>query len=604
MRLHGRGSRVNGDRSDYRTRARRQHSRRTILRGALTGVGLAGAFALACRSESSQSTDSPSGAGQTAQDGQAGSRDGLSGRIVTEAQSETPVRGGTLAWSLGGNPPSLDPHRGVSVNTTYLASGVMSRLFRLKTSWDPATAYNQEIEPDLGLSYESPDGLTWTYKLRPDATFHNVAPLNGRAVTSEDIKATFVRAVSPTSAHRGALLMIDPNKIETPDSSTVVFKLTDVHAPFPKLMASNTYGWILPREGAEGVYDPATKMIGSGPFTFESFQPDVQVTLKRNPDWFEQDRPYVDGVKIAIIPDQAQRYAQFTAGNVDALYVAQEDVPTLTSQNPKADVVRSRVSGNGIMYYQLSESGSIFQDIRLRQAASLAVDRKAYGNVHFRDGNARTFVVAPNVGKWAIAEEEVPPETMQWYNADLQRAKQLMEAAGGSGLSIKMVYAASSPIDTFLRPTSETIHNMLKSLPWDISYVPVDYIREWQAGGKGYAFGGMPADSMAWWGLSSKSDVDEYLYAYWHSRSTSSISRLSDAKLDAMIDKARTIVNDDDRLAAYKDVQAYILANVYCLTGMVNGPNYLFVQPRVRNLTVGDDWGAGANTWSKLWLAA
>jgi ABC-type transport system substrate-binding protein len=82
------------------------------------------------------------------------------------------------------------------------------------------------------------------------------------------------------------------------------------------------------------------------------------------------------------------------------------------------------------------------------------------------------------------------------------------------------------------------------------------------------------------------------------------MSRLNDPRLDAMIDKARTLLNEEEQLKAYKEVQKYILDNVYCLCGMVNGLGYTLVQPRVRNFTLGDGFGPGPNVWGKLWLAS
>ena len=72
-----------------------------------------------------------------------------------------------------------------------------------------------------------------------------------------------------------------------------------------------------------------------------------------------------------------------------------------------------------------------------------------------------------------------------------------------------------------------------------------------------------------------------------------------------MIDKARTLLNDDDRIKASKDVQQYLMAQVYCLTAMVNGVGYTFLQPRVQNYTVADAlFGPGPNVWGNLWLTS
>jgi ABC-type transport system substrate-binding protein len=71
-----------------------------------------------------------------------------------------------------------------------------------------------------------------------------------------------------------------------------------------------------------------------------------------------------------------------------------------------------------------------------------------------------------------------------------------------------------------------------------------------------------------------------------------------------MIDKARAVLNEEERVKAYKEVQRYILDNVLCLTGMVNGLTTWVIQPRVRNWTRGDDFGLGANVFTNLWLTS
>ena len=594
--------------------ALRRRGRRALLRyGALAGAGWAGAWALACGSTAketkSAATSAPAAtavareATAVAPPANPSALGGLIGRTTPTNPNEPAQRGGTFTWVIFANPASLDPQQNVSINTLFPASAVYSRLFRFKNAWQPADANNKEIQPDLALSAESADALTWTIKLRPGVRMQNVPPLNGRPLDADDVRATFVKALAPTSTNRAALSMIDPDKIETPSADTLVFKLKYPYAPLPKLLASATFAWILPKEATTGGFDPARRMAGSGPFLFESFTPDVALTFKRNPDWFEQGKPYVDTVRLAIVPDAAQRMAQFTAGNLDVIGApTQDDVPTLIQQNPKAEVIKNIGNGNGIMYYMLGEQSAIHQDIRIRQATSLAVDRAAYSQVFYRGQSIRTFNVTPDLGKWAITWEEIPPATKQWYEFDLQKAKQLLEAAGGTKLSIKMAYPVGNPADPQLGRQGETVFAMLKALPWNITYVPIDYNKDWIAGGKGYGYGFMPADSMAWWGLSTRTEVDDYIFGFWHSTSTGNISRLNDPRIDAMIDKARTVLNEDERAKAYKQIQQYILENVYCLTGMVNGVGTTFVQPRVRNYTIGDSYGLGASYWAQLWL--
>jgi peptide/nickel transport system substrate-binding protein len=582
-----------------------RHNRRAVIRGAvMAGAGLAGAAALACKaspSSSSSSSSAPTAAPKSAVSG-------LIGRTQPEPKGDTPVSGGTLNWYIGANPPTMDPHQNVSVNTLYMASGALSRIYRFKTGWDPAVSNNLDVEPDLGASAESPDGITWTVKLRANLKMQNVAPLNGRAVDPEDIKATFAKALLPASVNAGNLSMIDPAQIETPDKQTVVFKLKYPYAPFPKLLASGAYSWIMPKEAAAGAYDTAKKIVGSGPFILDSYTPDVAVTFKKNPDYYEQGRPYVDTVRVAVIPDPNTRIAQFTGGNLDYLGMPLlESVPTLKQQNPKADAVRNVGSGNGVMYYNMKDPSSPFQDIRVRQALNLAMDRDAYAaGSGFAPGEyVQTFTVPPNVGKWAAMAEDYPADTLQYYKFDLAKAKQLMEAAGAPK-SIKMLYPAGNPADPQLGRQADIARNMLSQLQWTVNYSNIDYNKDWINGGKGigYPGGGVPADAMAWWGWSTRTEVDEYLFSFFHSKGAGNFEHVGDPQIDAGIDKARTILNEDERIKAYKDVQRYIAAKSYVLMGMVNGLAYYFVQPRAHNFFQGDTYSPGSAYWAKMWLKA
>jgi ABC-type transport system substrate-binding protein len=577
--------------------ARRRHSRRAVLRVAtLAGAGLTGAAALACKSSPSSTGSKPPE--QAAKSQQAVNQ--IIGRSGPDPKDETPQSGGTLNWYINSNPPTLDPHQSVSALTFGLLGGSLSRLFRIKNYWDVAASNNKEIVPDLAQSLEAPDPLTWTVKLRPDVRFHNIAPVNGHALEAEDVKATFTRALAPTSANRGSLGMIDPAQITTPDKNTVVFKLKYPYAPFQMHLANQLYSWILPREAGSGDYELSKKVIGTGPFTLDNYTPDVGATLKKNPDYFIKGRPYLDGVKAAIINDPAQRMAQFTSGHLDYLSVPTlDDYPTMQQQNPKAETIRNWDPGDGIVYFQLGDPKSPFQDIRLRQAVSLAIDREAYGKALLADKWVQGFYIPQSWGKWALRLDELPADTAQWYKFDLPRAKQLMEAAGGQNLTIKFLHPDGNPRDPWFRKAGETVFSMLSALPWKISFVPIDYTKDWTAGGKGVAFGNFPSDQVVWWGLSGRSEVDEWLYGYWDSQSTNSIARLNDPAYDALVDKTRATVNEDERVKATLEAEKYLAGKVYGVAGNPNGLVYTMFQPKVRNYTLGD---RDTVAWQDVWL--
>jgi peptide/nickel transport system substrate-binding protein len=289
------------------------------------------------------------------------------------ASSGTPKRGGTLTVTQTTNPPTLDAQRTTSFYSLLQSSAVYSRLLRWKSGPAADVIENHDVEPDLALSFESPDAVTWTVKLRPDAKYQNIPPVSGHAVEAEDVKAAFGRALSSDSPFRASLEMMDPTQITSPDKTTVVFKLKYPYAPFQAVLASANYGWIYPHEAATGAFDPAKTMIGSGPFLFDKYTPDVAMEYKRNPDFYGKTVPYIDNLKWTVVPDTSQQRAQFTGGNLDiigsggATAITSFDLDTLKRDNPKAIIKKGDPQAGQLLFANLGDPTSPFQDVRLRR---------------------------------------------------------------------------------------------------------------------------------------------------------------------------------------------------------------------------------------------
>jgi peptide/nickel transport system substrate-binding protein len=567
-------------------RRRRALTRRTFVAGAASlGAGLGGLALAGCSTRQSTSAAKSSTSGSAA--------------------AETPKSGGTYNASLTLNAP-LDPHK-ISGSPHVATSGVYSRLFRFKVGADPRVITNHDLESELGLSAESPDAVTWTVKLRPDARFTNTPPVNGHPVEAEDVKATFVRSLDPaiSNPNRGSVTMIDPAQIETPNATTIVFKLRYPYAPFKKFLASPVYSFIMPREALAGSYDPSKVVIGSGPFTLESFTPDVAYVYKKNPEWFEKGMPYVDALRVAIVPDSSQRLAQFTAGNLDEFLPSADDLATAKQNNPKASVIVGADGTPSPVFWQLGDPTSAFLDIRVRRALSMAIDRDALGKVLYNDQSVQTILVPAYLGKWSLAVKDLPADIQQYYKYNPADAKKLLEAAGASNLQLRYGYIVngtggfSTPI---YRKHAETVSNMLNAAGIKTNLVSIDYNKDYIDSGKGSSQGYYEKDMIIDGGLSVYTEADEYLYNFYHSKSTNSHQHLNDPTMDAMIDKQRGIVDEAERLKAALEVEKYIAEKVYLLA-TVGSYKWTMVQPRVRNYLYSDSPGEHTETYAKLWLA-
>ena len=303
---------------------------------------------------------------------------GSSNQVSPTVVEAKPQSGGRANISQAADPPSLDVNRSVSYSIATPTSFSMSRLLRFKPQTEPKLFAAYEPEAELAESWENtPDLLTWTFKLRPNVTFHN-----GDAFTSEDVAASFQRFNSLPAANKPGLGMID--KVETPGPLEVVVKLNQPYAPLPVMLASTSYLWIYPKGVNTGAYDPTKTVIGTGPFLWDSYDVGVAIRFKKNPNYFRSGLPYLDEVTMNIIKDTQVRQAQLRSG---ALSLGTEDSRGVEAiKATRSQIVTQEYAPIGFwhIYFQpinpmsqYHDPNSPFNDVRVRRAVSMALDRDA-----------------------------------------------------------------------------------------------------------------------------------------------------------------------------------------------------------------------------------
>ncbi len=521
------------------------------------------------------------------------------GQASTSNGAESPRLGGIVNYYQVGNPPTLDPQRTTSYFTQQPAGAVYSRLLRFKTGPNPTDAENRDVEGDLAERVESPDAATWIVTLRRGAAFQNIPPVSGHAVESEDIRVSFGRALDVENPNRGSLSMID--RIETPESNVAIFRLKYPYAPFPKILASPLYAWVLPREVAAG-FDPAKQMIGSGPFLLDSYTPDVAFAFRRNVDWFEEGRPYVNGVKYAIIPERLQQMSQFIAGNLDRLDVDVNDVDTVAKSVPTAQLLANSPNIMYALVGQLGDPDSPWADVRVRRAFSMAIDRQAINKAVYAGKALDQAVIPLEYGKWALRPGSLDQNSKKVYTYDPGEAKKLLVSAGYGDMILKLVYTRNGYAQPYVTLT-ETVSNMLNAIGVKAKLVGVDYNSEYVAGGRGYRFGNFDRDTIVF-GVATGgyTEIDEILFAYYHSGSARRNTRLKNDLLDGRIDRARSILNEDERLEAYLNIQRYLVDKTYFVTRWPGPPVYTMIQRRIRNYQHSTGYGFFVESFAKVWL--
>ena len=272
--------------------------------------------------------------------------------------------------------------------------------------------------PSLAESWTmAKDGVTYEFVLRKNAKFHN-----GDPVTSEDVKFTFERYKGS-----GAKLLKDKVKeIQTPAPNRVRFVLKE---PWPDFIAfygtsATGAGWIVPKKYIERVGEEAYKKapVGAGPYKFAAFTPGIELTLDAFPDYWRK-APQVKRLVMRSIPDETTRAAAVKTGEVDLAYLFGGAIAADLQRTPGIRVVAPLLYGvYWLDFLDQWDPKSPWHDRRVRQAASLAIDRNAINQAEML-----------GLGKAAIAF--VPPEfdfalKMEPPAFDPKRAKQLMVEAG------------------------------------------------------------------------------------------------------------------------------------------------------------------------------
>ena len=220
------------------------------------------------------------------------------------------------------------------------------------------------LVPEIAESWESADGMTWVFNIREGVSFHS-----GKAVTPDDVLASLNhhRGEGSTSA---AKPFFDAVTDITIDGQNVVVTLNAANADLPFLM-SDYHLPIMP--GADGKIDP-TSTDGCGGYVVESYEPGVQATLNRNPNYWKSDRAHFDQIVLLAILDPAARLNALITGEVDV--IDQVDPASIATVESRGVANILSISGNAHYVFPMDARAAPFNDNNVRLALKYAFDRQ------------------------------------------------------------------------------------------------------------------------------------------------------------------------------------------------------------------------------------
>jgi peptide/nickel transport system substrate-binding protein len=365
------------------------------------------------------------------------------------AIAQTPQPGGLLKFAVGAEPPNYDCHAQSSFAFIHPVRPHYSTLLEFDTAKYPA------IRGDLAESWTvAKDGLTYTFKLRKGVKFHD-----GSAFSAEDVKATYDRIRKPPAGVRSLreASYADIASIDTPDPSTVVFKLSKPNA---SMLANFASPWDCIYSAAKLKQDPRfpeRNIMGTGPFTFDEHVAGSHWRGRKFKDYFEKGKPYLDGF-LAIFISGAPMVNALAAGEVLAEFRGHSPADR--------DRVMKALGAKGVvqetpwvcsLVVTFNTKKKPFDDARVRRALSLGIDRWGGAQALSRVALVRHVggVLRPGYDLAASEKELLTyPGFSKDINASRAQARKLLQEAGQANLTFTLtnrnVAMPYTPVGVFL----------------------------------------------------------------------------------------------------------------------------------------------------------
>jgi len=355
--------------------------------------------------------------------------------LVAPAGAQTPKRGGLFNFAITAETPTYDCHGTDTFAAIHFLAPFYSTLLQFDLDNFPA------VKGDLAESWQvSADQLTYSFKLRPDIAFHDGSKLN-----SADVKATYERMRQPpqgvVSARQATFADIDA--IETPDAQTVIFELKAVNAAMLEHFASPWNCIYSAAKLAEDPSFPSKTILGSGPFRFTEHVRGSHVSGVRFERYFRAGLPYLDGFKGVFMLQPAAMLNALQGGQVLAEFRTVSPAERDRLRQTMNDRIRlEERSWTLNLMVVFNTEKKPFDDVRVRQALNLAIDRWGGSQGLSRASVLRDVGGAVRPGS-PFAIDPMELEKFPGFGRDIRAARaeaqRLLREAGVGNLSFKLL---------------------------------------------------------------------------------------------------------------------------------------------------------------------
>jgi peptide/nickel transport system substrate-binding protein len=471
-------------------------------------------------------------------------KDGTAG--AGSARSTTPVDGGTLVYGRGHDSVRLDPAH----ETDGESFKVMDNLFdNLVTYADTTT----DIVPELAYRWDlTPDGLTYTFHLRPGVKFHDGTPLDAAAVVfsldrqrDQQPPHPFHSVGGPYTYWQSMSMDEIVKDIRAADDSTVVIELKRKNAPFLANLAMGFAAIVSPTAAQKYGEDFFKHPVGTGPFQFVEWVKDDRIVLDRNPNYWGT-KAHLDRVVFRAIPENTVRLLALESGEIMGMDGINAELAKRLDTNPSFVLLKQ--AGMNVGYLAIHCEKPPFDKTEVRVALNYAINREA--------------IVTGLYGGYGVpAVNPLPPtvwsydKSISGYPYDPEKAKAMLAAAGVKPGFKTTLYAMNGPRPYMPDPlkVAEAIQSDLKNVGIDASIRSLEwgtYLDEMQHGKHTIGLIGWVGDN---------GDPDNFLYVLLDKESAripaQNMAFWKNDRVHELLVGAQEETDVAKRTAAYQEVQ-------------------------------------------------
>ena len=461
-----------------------------------------------------------------------------------------------LVVIIESSPTNLDPRVGLDAQSERIDGLLFDNLL--------SRDEHLSVKPGLAERWEIPDPKTYIFHLHQGLRF-----CDGRPLTSSDVKWSFDSLLQGKIRSTKAAAYRFVDHIDAPDDSTVIFHLKEPWAGLLWNIAGGEGMGIVPYgSGNELSRSP----IGSGPFRFVRAEQDKEVVIERNDNYWAA-KARLDKVQFLVVPDTTTRALELRKGSADLeINALTPDMETALQREPTLAVLRG--PGTRLAYMAFNLRDPILKDARVRQAIAYALDRAPL--IRYLMGNeARP------------AASVLPPESSAYdphvrqYSYDPAKARQLLEDAGyksNNGVRFHLVMKTSTEESS--RAMAAVFQQQLRDVGIALDIRSFEFATFFSD----ITHGEFQVYSLRW--IGGNEDPEIFEYAFDTARiipNGANRQYYSNPRVDALIEKARTEVDQSARRQDYAEIQ-HILAEDLPYINLWYFDNVMVYSKRVRGL--------------------